>query len=84
MIVTIYSKDDCPWCDKAKALLNQYNFQYKELKYGVDFTKDDLYNLVGAEKKLTVPQVVMNGNLIGGYEDLIMYFESCNVFGIQS
>lgn len=82
--IVVYSKDDCPWCVKAKDLLTKYNFKYVEKKYGVDFTREDLYNLVGPDKKLTVPQVIINGELVGGYEDLAHHFERHNIFGVQS
>ena len=38
-------------------------------------------NLVG--KKVTVPQIIINGKLIGGYEDLLEYFEQHSIFGMQ-
>lgn len=84
MNVVIYSKDDCPWCDKAKGLLTQYNFQYKELKYGIDYSKDDLSILMPADKKIAVPQIIIDNILIGGYSDLLSYFEQHNIFGLQT
>lgn len=82
--IVVYSKDDCPWCDKAKDLLDNYNFSYIEKAYNIDFNKDDMYTLVGPNKKLTLPQIIINGKLIGGYDDLVQYFEQHNIFGIQS
>jgi glutaredoxin 3 len=80
--VTIYSKHDCPWCDKAKQLLENYRVPYQELIYNVDFTKDDLQQVLSAVQehvspvvvdetiKITVPQIFVGDTRIGGYEDL--------------
>lgn len=79
--ITIYSKHDCPWCDKAKRLLENYRMPYQELIYGVDFTKDDLQQVLSVVQeqvlsvvdepiKITVPQIFVGDTRIGGYEDL--------------
>lgn len=83
MKIVIYSKPDCSWCDKAKALLKQYSFDYSEKTLNVDYTKDDLRELVGPDKRLTVPQIILDNKLIGGYEDLLQHFENHNIFGVQ-
>lgn len=67
----IYSKEDCIWCDKAKKLLVANGYDYVELLYGEDYTKDDLRALVGPDAKLTTPQIVHDYVLIGGYEKLV-------------
>lgn len=77
--VIVYSKDKCPWCDKAKALLDSNNVPYKELKYNIDFSREQL-----AEKlpfnynKITLPQIFIDGQNIGGYEDLLDYINLMN------
>ena len=81
--IIVYSRPDCPWCDKAKDLLKTYKFPYQEKMLDVDYSKDDLRLLVGPEKKLTVPQIMIDNTLIGGYNDLLEYFEDHNIFGIQ-
>lgn len=83
-MITIYSKNNCPWCVKAKALLTEKQLIYKELNIdNGDYTKDDLRNLVGPDKALTVPQILFHGKLVGGYEDLLTYMEDHNIFGVQ-
>jgi glutaredoxin 3 len=74
--VTIYSKNDCPWCDKAKALLSEKNISFKELKFGTDFSREQLAEKVPFNyNKITVPQIFFGDDHIGGYEDLEDFFK---------
>lgn len=82
--IVIYSRDSCPWCDRAKALLSQYKFPYSEKILNRDYVKEDLQSVLGPNKKLTVPQIVIDDKLIGGYEDLLEYFENHFIFGTQT
>jgi glutaredoxin len=84
MLYKLYTKQNCPWCVKAKELLNNLGVQYKELHYDKDFTKDDLRALIGPNLPLTVPQVFVKDYRIGGYEDLVEYLESHDIMGLQS
>ena len=84
MSYKLYTKDNCPWCVKAKELLNNLGVQYKELYYDKDFTKDDLRALIGPNLPLTVPQIFVKDHRIGGYEDLVEYLESHDMMGLQS
>lgn len=68
--VRIYSKDNCQWCDKAKALLTKHGLRYIEMNFGEDFTITDLRSLIGPDRKLTVPQIMFDDELVGGFEDL--------------
>ena len=74
--VVIYSKDNCSWCDKAKTLLEQKGYTYNELKYGVDYTKDELAAKVGPHVKLTTPQIFIDNDLVGGYTDLVTMLDT--------
>ncbi len=71
----IYSKDNCPWCVKAKSLLSDLGIEYIELKLGKDYSKDELRNLVPENLPLTVPQVFVYNKRIGGYEALAEYLD---------
>jgi glutaredoxin 3 len=66
--VTVYSTSMCPYCEGAKALLK---------KRGVDFTEvnltrsaDDRDTLTGLTGGWSFPQVVINGKVVGGFEEL--------------
>lgn len=66
----IYSRDNCPWCVKAKELLESKGLPYEELKLGIDYDKEQLRSKLGGIDRLTVPQIFHEGNYIGNYEGL--------------
>ena len=37
----MYSKENCPWCDRAKELMNAKNESYTEIKIGRDITREE-------------------------------------------
>lgn len=66
--VLIYSKTFCPYCDRAKALFKNKNVSYEEVM--VD-DKPELYaELKARTGMMTVPQIFIGDQLIGGYTDL--------------
>lgn len=67
-MITVYTKDNCPYCIKAKALLSSENIEYTERRIGIDITRDDF--LEAFPNARTVPQIVFDEELIGGYDDL--------------
>lgn len=77
--VIVYSKDNCPYCTKAKQVLSMRNIRFTERKIGVDVTREQLLEAVPAAR--TVPQIVINGSSIGGYEQLVRYIEDTNFNG---
>jgi len=66
--IIIYTKDICPYCNKAKALLQRKNAQYHEIKLVDDATKEEMVKK--ANGKMTVPQIFINDIHIGGCDDL--------------
>ena len=67
--VEIYTKDYCPYCDKAKLLLDQLGVDYTEHDLTAEPAKFDelLLRRPGAR---TVPQIFINDLGIGGCDDL--------------
>ena len=73
MVITIYSKSNCIFCDKSKALLKGLGLPYVEKMFGKDFnTPEELYEAVGKHVR-TMPQIDTDGVLIGGYNQLVEY-----------
>lgn len=66
--VKIYSKDECPWCDRAKSLLEFHDVKFNEIKIGRDITRDEFLKQVPNVR--TVPQIFVNGTRLGGFDDL--------------
>ncbi|PIU00837.1 MAG: glutaredoxin 3 [Bdellovibrionales bacterium CG10_big_fil_rev_8_21_14_0_10_45_34] len=67
--VTIYTKDFCPFCDRAKVLLNQKGVDFEEIN--VETKGPNFYNELKAKTGLrTVPQIFIGDSLVGGYTEL--------------
>lgn len=64
---TIYSKKYCPWCDKAKILLQRAGESFTEID--CTSSNEPRQHLLD-EGKITVPQIFLGDTYIGGYEDL--------------
>jgi glutaredoxin len=69
----VWSKDNCTFCDQAKALLEQRNIAYEERKIGYGYTREDLLEAVPTAR--TVPQIFVNNNHVGGFTELRKYIE---------
>jgi len=68
--VSIISKPGCSFCKKAKAMLTENGISFDEISLGHDATLRSLRAITGAE---TVPQIFINGQHIGGSDDLEKY-----------
>lgn len=66
--IIMYSKDNCPYCDRAKNLFQENNKEYKEINIGRDIRRDDFVSLFPKVK--TVPHIIINGDEIGGFDKL--------------
>lgn len=68
-IVEIYSKFSCPYCARAKNLLASKNVKYVEYDVTMDSVKraEMVERAPGAR---TVPQIFIDGQAIGGFDDL--------------
>ena len=66
--VEVYSKEWCPYCAKAKSLLKSKNIDYVE----IDITNDVAHEeeMVERSQRRTVPQIFIQDESIGGYDDL--------------
>ncbi len=71
--VSLFAKVGCPFCARAKELLKKHGIDYEEIVLGRDATMRSLRAVTGA---MTVPQVFIDGTLIGGSEALEAYLGS--------
>lgn len=67
-IVIVYTKSHCPYCDWAKQLLDTKHISYEEIH--VDQDPDKLAEMIRLSGRRTVPQIFINDQAIGGYDDL--------------
>ncbi len=68
--VEIYSTAICPYCVAAKNLLKQRGLEFTEIRIDQDAGKRDEM-LARSQQRRTVPQIFVNGEHIGGYDDLV-------------
>ena len=66
--VVIYTKDYCPFCNYAKALLRSKEMVFQE----IDVTSDDRQQeeMIRLSGRRTVPQIFIDDTPIGGFEEL--------------
>jgi len=76
MKAVVWSKPLCPYCVSAKQLLKQKGYEIEERVVGSGFTKDQLLESVPNAR--TVPQIFLDGEYVGGYDDLVKHFEAKN------
>ena len=65
--VTVFSREGCPYCVRTKGMLHDAGIQFEELVLNRDYTEATLRAVSG---RSTVPQVFINGEHIGGSEDV--------------
>lgn len=68
-MITVYSKNNCPFCVQAKNLLKLKGLDYQEVKIDED---DTAKQFIVGEGHRTVPQIYQDGKLLieGGYQGL--------------
>ena len=67
--IIIYSSLSCPYCDNAKELIKAKGLNYQEYLIDKDPAKREEM-LARTNGRRTVPQIFINGDHIGGFDDL--------------
>jgi glutaredoxin-like protein len=70
MDVTVFTRQGCPFCVRAKGMLKDAGIDYEELVLNADYSEMTLRAVAGVSM---VPQVFINGELIGGSDELEAY-----------
>ena len=70
---TIYSRDGCPYCEKIAEVMKLAQLSHVVYKLGEDFDRDAFYGQFGEGS--TFPQVVLNGDNLGGCTDTVKYLQ---------
>ena len=75
MKITIYGRENCSWCSKAKDLASNLlqsqavdNYEYIDYQKE-NLSADELSKIAGTQVK-TVPIILLDGEYIGGYKEL--------------
>lgn len=73
MKAIVWSKPNCPYCVMAKKLLETKKYQVEERVIGFGWNTEQLFEAVPNVK--TVPQIFLDEEYIGGYDNLVKHFE---------
>ena len=66
--ITVYSKDYCPYCKRAKALLSQKGVSYTNIEVGTNAElMNEMIKRAGGQR--TVPQIFVDNIHIGGSDE---------------
>lgn len=72
-MLTIYTKDYCPYCVKAKTLLSSLGATFEEVD--ITNTPDTIMELVKKSGLRTVPQIFVWDECLGGYDSIAKLHE---------
>jgi len=64
----VWSKENCPYCLQAKALLESKGIEFEERNVSKDWTKEQLLAAVPTAR--TLPQIFLDDKLVGGFTEL--------------
>ena len=65
---TVYTKDNCTFCDQAKSLLSQKGIPFRAVKLGEDISREELLAKIPMAR--TMPQILQDDKPIGGFREL--------------
>ena len=66
---TVYTKQICPYCIRAKALLRELDISYEEID--ITDTPEVILHLERTSHMRTVPQIFAGETCLGGYSDIL-------------
>jgi glutaredoxin 3 len=67
--VEVYTTQFCPFCVRAKSLLKHKGVAFEEIDVGDDpDLREQMIERAGGRR--TVPEIFINGRIIGGYDEL--------------
>ena len=67
-MIKVYTKNNCPYCHHAMALLDRLSLSYEEINLDGDF--EAISKLVEQTQHRTMPQIFIENKFVGGYDDL--------------
>lgn len=67
----VYTKEECPYCDKVKRVLKLTKLEHVVYTLEDDFTPEEFYSKFG--KGSTFPQIIVDDKSIGGCMDTVSF-----------
>jgi glutaredoxin len=85
----IYTKKDCPFCDKVKKLLENESVCFVPCDDYIKEKKDketflDFIESITQIKHKTFPMVFLDGDFLGGFTETKKYYDKVNAFSLDS
>mgnify|MGYP003645059398 CR=1 FL=1 len=77
MLIEVYTRENCKYCFKTKHELETRKISYTEYNLAEEDVRDEL--LIKAPKATLLPQIFINEVNIGGYDELLDYFDNHNM-----
>ncbi|URJ25072.1 glutaredoxin 3 [Candidatus Blochmannia ocreatus (nom. nud.)] len=76
--IEIYTKKNCPYCDRAKKLLIKKSLNFTEISIdNLQLSNNIVKTMIERSNgRTTVPQIFINNKHIGGSDDLILLNDS--------
>lgn len=78
--VIVYSSENCPYCRMAKDLLKARHIAFEEIRVDLDPVQRE--EMMRLSQRRTVPQIFINDQSIGGYDDLAALAKSGKLDGL--
>ncbi len=66
--VTLYTTQICPYCVRAKHLLQRKGVPFQEIR--IDQDREQMRIMVERSRRHTVPQIFIGDRHIGGFDDM--------------
>ena len=87
MEIKVYTKSDCPFCEMAKKWFDDNGFEYEAvlmdneeerlaLYQSINGIKENIGNPPDIRRVNSVPQIFIDGERIGGYDNLMKYADT--------
>ncbi len=87
MEIKVYTKSACPFCDMTKKWFDENGFEYETILMdneeerlafyqSINGIKENIGNPPDVRRVNSVPQIFVDGDRIGGYDDLMKYAET--------
>ncbi len=70
--ILIYTKDNCPYCDRAKTFISAKGQTYTETNIGRDITREEFMSTFPGV--MSVPFIIIDGEQVGGYDKLTEWY----------
>ncbi len=82
MMITVFSKEYCPFCSAAKQFLESHDQEFEVVD--LENNPERMAEIVQISGMMTVPQIfdgaITKENLIGGYDDMMAKYKAGQIF----